>query len=123
MFRREVPSSVSFRIKVCNSNMFILYNSLFYKSPQGWQRGAETCRRLTSVMNCISLSAAFGWYINCKNMQGTSKIKKKKNSLVITHQLAQTLSAAPRLQAQSTFFFAIDRHLHLYRKRDKNCFL
>jgi hypothetical protein len=47
---------------------------LISKNPWGWHPGAETCRRLTLVVNCILLTALVAWCINYKNMGGKGKI-------------------------------------------------
>jgi hypothetical protein len=48
----------------------------------GWHPGAETCRSLILVMNCILFSAFLGWCINCKNMHSMSNITVMSCSFV-----------------------------------------
>jgi hypothetical protein len=49
--------------------------SFVLKNSWGWHPGAETCRTLILVMNCILLSAHVDWCINCKNTYGMNNIK------------------------------------------------
>ena len=48
--------------------LFICSRSL----PENDKPGAETCRNLILVVNCILLSAFVGWYIEFKNKRGMS---------------------------------------------------
>ena len=54
--------------------VFILFQNISW----GWHPGAETCRGLIVVMNCILwfvlyyiLLSVFGWCTKCRNMHGT----------------------------------------------------
>jgi hypothetical protein len=48
---------------------------LTFLRPLRWQPGAETCRGLILVTNCILLSLFVCLCINYKNVQGMSNIK------------------------------------------------
>jgi len=62
-------------------------NSLIWKTTWGRQPGAETCRRLIFVINCVLL-IAFVDCINYKQMHGTNNIKFMRDILLQnTHTL------------------------------------
>ena len=62
------------------SSVFFWTRLVFLRSrslPENDKPGAETCRYLILVVNCILLSAFVGWYTEYKNKRGMSNILQK----------------------------------------------